>query len=91
MTSNMSVRRIRISGMILDSFLRDSALWESSLPADVHVIGVAGEDRAGQTFVLLVESNQFVAVGEGQLIPFVEAIFTRKASAPAKPASVPKG
>jgi hypothetical protein len=74
----MSVRRIKISGHLLDSFLRDSELWESSLPGDVHVVGVAGEDRDPPSFVLVVESDEFPTVPEGQLIPYLEAVFTRK-------------
>jgi hypothetical protein len=73
----MSVRRILVSGSFLDSFLRESELWTSSLPDDVHIIGVA-EQRDSQTFAFLVESTAFCAVGEGKLIPFVEATFTRK-------------
>ena len=72
----MSVRRIRLSSHVLNSFLRDSELWESSLPADVNVVGIAGEDR--EAFVLVVESNSFPAIPEGELIPFVEPVFARK-------------
>ncbi len=32
-----------------------------------------------RVFVLLVESYEFPAIAEGELIPFVEAQFTRKA------------
>ena len=75
----MSVRRIKISGHLLDSFLRDSELWESSLPWDVHVVGIAGEDdEPPQSFVLLAESNYFPSIADGHLIPFIEPIFTRK-------------
>jgi hypothetical protein len=74
----MSVRRVRVSGRFLSSFLRDSELRESSLPGDVNVIGIAGEDR--DSFVLLVESSEFPPVGEGQLIPFIEPVFARKGS-----------
>ena len=87
----MSVRRIRISGQLLDSFLRDSELWASSLPDDVHVVGVADADddrvvvvtdahrgiRPG-SFALLVESKEFPAIAEGQLVPFIAATFRRK-------------
>ena len=66
----MSVRRIKISGHLLDSFLRDSELWESSLPWDVHVVGIAGEDdEPPQSFVLLAESNYFPSIADGHLIP----------------------
>ena len=75
----MSVRRIRISSAILNSFLRNSELWDSSLPDDVEVIGIAGERIIGEhEFVLLVKSEQFPVIGEGQLIPFVEPVFRRK-------------
>ena len=76
----MSVRRIRVSGHILNSFLRDKELWESSLPDDVHVLAVAGEDRDARAFVLVVESDEGAAIAEGELIPFVEAVFERKGS-----------
>ncbi len=42
----MSVRRIRISGTFLNSFLRESELFTSTLPHDVNVIAVA-EDPHG--------------------------------------------
>jgi hypothetical protein len=76
----MSVRRIRISGELLNSFLRDNELWKSSLPEDVDVLGIVLEDYRPRTFVLIVESHEFAAIAEGQLVPFVEAVFERKAS-----------
>ena len=63
---------------MLNSFLRNSELWYSSLPDDVDVIGIAGEDLDSNTFVLLVKSEQFPVFGEGELIPFVEPLFRRK-------------
>ena len=74
----MSVRRVRISGTILNFFLRDSELWASTLPDDANVIGVAGEDPRAQAFVLLIESDQFAAIAEGELIPFIEVQFALK-------------
>ena len=58
----MSVRRIRMSGTLLNFFLRDCELWSSSLPDDVNMIGVAGEDPDSQSFVLIVESDEFPAI-----------------------------
>jgi hypothetical protein len=68
----MSVRRIRVNGQMLNAFLRGSPLWKETLPLDANVIGMLGEDRGAQCFVLLVESKKFLPVGEGQLIPFIE-------------------
>ena len=42
------------------------------MPDDVHVLAVAGEDRDARAFVLLVESDEFASMAEGELIPFVE-------------------
>jgi hypothetical protein len=74
----MSVRRVRISGELFNSFLRDSELWVSSLPDDVNCIGVTREDPYARSFVLLIESSAFPAVLVGELVPFVDAVFTRK-------------
>ncbi len=74
----MSVRRVRVSPEILNSFLRNSEIWESNLPDDVNVLGVTREDTYARSFVLLVESNAFPVMVVGELIPFVEAVFTRK-------------
>jgi hypothetical protein len=78
----MSVRRVRISGAFINLLLRDSALWASSLPDDANVIGVAGEDPRSQTFVLLIESDEFPAIAEGDLIPFIEVQFASKVRDP---------
>jgi hypothetical protein len=74
----MSVRRVRISSTILNFFLRDSELWASTLPDDSNVIGIAGEDPQAQAFVLPIESDEFPAIAEGELIPFVEVQFALK-------------
>ncbi len=73
----MSVRRIRISGELLNTFSRSNELWTSTLPDDVNVVAIAGEDQEPQAFVLLVESQEFSPVAEGQLIPYVEPTFRR--------------
>ena len=74
----MSVRRLRISSLLLNSFLRDNELWTSDLPADSNVIGIAPEDPDCRCFVLLIESDEFPAVAQGELIPFVDAAFARR-------------
>jgi hypothetical protein len=79
MKTQMSIRRLRISGEILDSFLRSNELWQSSLPDDAHVVGVAGGTM--QTFVLLIQSKEFLAVRPGELIPFVDPVFKRRNAA----------
>jgi hypothetical protein len=74
----MSVRRLRIDGEFLNSFLRSNEVWSSRLPADVNVIEVLEEDRKHHAFIFLVESKEFPIIPEGKLVPYVEARFTRR-------------
>jgi hypothetical protein len=74
----MSVRRIRVAGAFLNSFLRSNEVWSSRLPADTNVVEVLEEDRMHHSFILLVESKEFPVIPEGKLIPFIEARFTRR-------------
>ena len=74
----MSVRRIRVSGEVLNAALRSNEAWESRLPADANVIEIQEEDRMHHCFVFLVESQEFPAIPEGKLIPFIEPKFRRR-------------
>lgn len=74
----MSVRKLRISGEFLNSFLRSNEVWSSRLPADTNVIEVLEEERKTHSFILLIESKDFPVIPEGRLIPFIEARFTRR-------------
>jgi hypothetical protein len=76
----MSVRRIRIGGALLNTFLRDCEPWKSRLPPDTNVLEVLGEDRRTHSFVFLIESRELPTVPEGKLIPFVELKNARRRS-----------
>ena len=75
---SMNTRLVKIPSEVLNSFLRDSARWESDLQADVSVLAIANEDRASRSFTLLVHSKEFAAVRHGGFVPFVDAMFKRK-------------
>jgi hypothetical protein len=74
----MSFRRIRVSGALLNTFVRSLEVHGARLPDDARVSGIARADPAARFFTLVVPSREFPTIGEGDLISLAQATVKRE-------------